>query len=97
MKDQKINGLILSAKRTFIYCARPFALGVLAFTLSTVQGYFIYPNLVIAIIVFVLAGSSFAQRAAYIIIFYLAFLVLLPPEVAGVVQKGIRILVVKWV
>lgn len=95
MTDQEIDELIASAKRVAIHIVRPLALGLLAFVLSWAQRYFSYADFAIGILVFTLAASSFAPKMAYAIIFYLGFLVLLPPEFATAAQKSVGALASK--
>lgn len=95
MTDQEFEQLLASAKRVAMRIVRPLALAIVAYILSYTQGHFSYPNLALAILVFVLSASSYASKAAYAAVFYLALLVLVPPDVASSLNKGLAAVVAK--
>jgi hypothetical protein len=87
MSDQEFNKLLALVKLYAMKAARITALTCLAWVLSSSQNYFTYPNWTVALLIFVLSASSYAARMAYFIIFYLAFIVLLPPEAASFLKN----------
>lgn len=95
MTDQEFEQLLASVKRVAMRIVRPLALAVTAYILSYTQGHFSYPNLVLAILVFVLSASSYASKAAYAVVFYLTLLVLVPTDVAASLNKGFAAIIAK--
>lgn len=95
MTDQELEQLLASVKRVAMRIVRPLALAVLAYVLSYTQGHFNYPTFTLALLVFVLSASTYASNAAYAVVFYLAFLVLVPPDVAVSLNKGLAAVVAK--
>lgn len=88
MTDQEFDEMLRLAKRFAMRVVRPLALAVVTYFLSASQGHFIYPNLVVALLVFVLSASSYGAKLSYAIVMYLAFLVLLPPDFMSKVSKA---------
>jgi hypothetical protein len=87
MSDHEFDQMLVRGKRYFMRVARPVALALLAYVLGTAQGYFSYPNLLLAFVVLVLASSTYGARSAYAIVLFLTFLILLPPEAMNALQK----------
>jgi hypothetical protein len=95
MTDQEFDEMLRLAKRLAMRVVRPLALAVVTYFLSASQGYFVYPNIVVALLVFVLAASSYGARLSYFILMYLALLVLCPPNFTSSIVKSLATLASK--
>jgi hypothetical protein len=96
LSDHEFDELLALVKLFAIKAVRITALTCLAWILSSSQNYLAYPNGIVAFLVFVLSASGYAARMAYFIIFYLAFLVLLPSEAATFLKNVAALLLSKF-